>query len=348
MSLERPDLSQTNPAVIAYIEALEAELVVLRESDGSRRAAESTLVVSEPPTSLNLITVSRAGLAKRTPRHLYGRQRRGGMGIFDLETTDADPPAALVIADEAADLLLVTSRARAFRLPVKKVPETEVRGRGQAPAQHLPLEAGETVALVLPHQRGGYLNVVTDKAQVRRLRHHFFGDNMTPGNLIYDTRALGQPVAACWSNGSGDLFIATRQGKAIRFAESNIPAKGCLGIRLSDDDAVVSLAGVNNDSGIFLLTADGKGTIRLMSGFNANKAPGAGGKVAIKADNVVGAVSVTAGDDVFVISKLSKIIRFQAKEVPPKEGVVQGVNCMSLRADETVALVAGQMTVSER
>ena len=173
MNLERPDLSQTDPAVVAYIEALEAELSQQRESGGSRRATESSLDVTEPPTTLNVITISQSKLAKRTPRHLYGRQRRGGMGIFDLGTSTDDPPAALVIADESADLLVVTSRARAFRLPVKVVPEAAVRGRGQALADHLPLESDERVALVLPHQRGGYLNVVTDRAQVRRLRHHF-------------------------------------------------------------------------------------------------------------------------------------------------------------------------------
>ncbi len=343
MTPDRPDLSHIDPAVVAYIEALEAELAGLRAGGSGRAAAESTLEATEPPTSLNLVTVSRAGLAKRTPRHHYSRQRRGGMGIFDMETRDDDPPAALVIADEADDLLVVTSLARAFRLPLRKLPETPIRGRGGPLADHLPLDPGESVALVLPHRRAGYLNVLTDRAQVRRLRHHFFGDNMTPGNLIYDTRALGRPLAACWSDGSADLFVATRQGKAIRFAESLIPAKGCLTIRLSDDDAVVGLAGVSDDSGIFLLTADGKGTIRLMSGFSANKAPGAGGKVAIKADDVVGVMPVAATDDIFIISRLSKLIRFQAEEVPPKEGVVQGVNCMALRADETVALVAAQI-----
>ena len=83
---------------------------------------------------------------------------------------------------------------------------------------------------------------------------------------------------------------------------------------------------------------DGKGTIRLMRGLRANKAPGAGGKAAIKADAVRGAVTVREGDDLFLISRLSKIIRFAADEVPAKEGVVQGVNCMSLRADEVVAV----------
>jgi DNA gyrase subunit A len=83
-----------------------------------------------------------------------------------------------------------------------------------------------------------------------------------------------------------------------------------------------------------------------MSGFRANKSPGAGGKIAIKTDHLVGAATITDADDVFVVSRLSKVIRFPATEVPPKEGVVQGVNCMSLRADETVALAVTANSVS--
>lgn len=100
---------------------------------------------------------------------------------------------------------------------------------------------------------------------------------------------------------------------------------------------------VLEESSVFLLSADGKGSLRQMAGFAANKAPGAGGKVALKTDHLVGAVTTADGDDLFVISKLGKIIRFQAVEVPAKEGVVQGVNCMALRADETTALAVGRM-----
>ena len=134
------------------------------------------------------------------------------------------------------------------------------------------------------------------------------------------------------------MFIATRQGKAIRFAESAVPFKGCLGIRLGDDDEIAGIAAVKESGGVFLLTADGQGTIRLMSGFSANKAPGAGGKVAIKSSSVVGIATVDETDDIFAISRLSKIIRFQAAEVPPKEGVVQGVNCMAVRNDQVTAV----------
>lgn len=109
-------------------------------------------------------------------------------------------------------------------------------------------------------------------------------------------------------------------------------------MRVDPHDVIVGVAATPADGAVFLLGADGKGTIRLLSGFTANKSPGAGGKTIMKCDALVGMVAVESSQDLFAISRLSKIIRFQAAEVPPKEGVVQGVNCMSLRADECIAL----------
>ena len=124
------------------------------------------------------------------------------------------------------------------------------------------------------------------------------------------------------------------------------PQSGCLGIRLAKGDVVSAVAPANDESGVFLMSSDGKGTIRLMQGFAANKSPGGGGKVALKTDHLVSAAPVDASanaTDLFVISRNSKIIRFQADEVPPKTGVVQGVNCISLRADEVTAVVAAKL-----
>jgi DNA gyrase subunit A len=345
MNIERPDLSQVDPQVRAYVEALEAELERLHgeEVAGERAVAAAPLEPSEPPTPLNVITVSAGGLAKRTPRHLYYRQRRGGMGIFDLETPESDPPAFLTIADESQSLLLITNHARAFRVPVNNLPESPVRSRGQLLTERLPFRPDERLAIVLPGQPTGYVALVTERGHVRRLRYHYLGDNLRPGTLLFEVQELGAPAAACWTPGEADLFIATAQGKAIRFAEQRVPHSGCLGIRLDRDDTVVAVASVQEGSSVFLLGNDGKGALRLMAGFAANKAPGAGGKVALKTDKLVGAVTAANNDDLFIISRLGKIIRFQAGEVPAKEGVVQGVNCMALRADETVALTVGQM-----
>ncbi len=134
-------------------------------------------------------------------------------------------------------------------------------------------------------------------------------------------------------------MIATREGKAIRFSEKAIAPQGSVGIRLSDQDQAAAVVSVSSNSGVLFLGSDGKGTIRNMQGFAPNKAPGSGGKIALITDQLVGAIAIEKDDQIFIISKLSKIIRFRSEEVPPKDGVVQGVVCMSLRADEPVALI---------
>jgi DNA gyrase subunit A len=128
--MERPDLTDLDPEILAYIDYLEGQIESLqRETADSPSRPAPPLEPQEPPTTQNVISISRSGLAKRTPRHFYGRQRRGGMGIFDLESPEDDPPAFLVLADEAQHLLLITNHGRMFRLPVSKIPETPIRGR---------------------------------------------------------------------------------------------------------------------------------------------------------------------------------------------------------------------------
>jgi DNA gyrase subunit A len=257
------------------------------------------------------------------------------MGVFGLETPENDPPAFLTIADESQHLILVTNQARAFRLPVSALPESPVHSRGQSLEERLRLNPDERLALILPDQGGTYFALLSQRGHIHWMAGHLLGEKLLPGTALYEVEKLGPPAAACWTPGDGDLFIATRQGRAIRFATRQVPMRGCLGIRLDRDDVAVAVTAVRPDSGVFLLSADGRGTIRLMSGFRANKSPGSGGKVAIKTDHLVSAAAVSDTDDLFLASRLGKIIRFQATEIPPKEGVVQGVNCMALRADET-------------
>lgn len=353
MDLERPDLSDVDDAVVEYIEALEAELLRLQATAGrpagtaKREArpaeAEAEPDFTEPPTTLNVITITRNGLAKRTPRHWYGRQRRAGMGVFGLDTNEDDPPAHLLVADESAALLLFTNLGRAFRVPVREIAETAVAGRGQSLLDLLPfrLQTGERIACAVPGEGGAFLALLSERGWVRRIRSAYLGERMIPGMSFHDVKEGGFVAAACWTPGNADLFLATVQGNGVRFSEQQVPNTGVRGMRVEPTDKAVAIAAVKADSGVFLLTADGKGTIRQMSGFAANKAPGAGGKVAMKTETLVGAATVQEQDDIFIISRLGKVIRFQAAEVPAKEGVVQGVHCMNLRADETAALANG-------
>ena len=346
MNFERPDLSQVDPEILSYIEFLEAELTRFQNTSRShkRTVPEEPAEPSEPPTTICLVTMSKSGSVKRTYRHLYTRQRRGGMGIFDLDTSEEDPPVNLAFVDENADLLLITDSGRGYRLPVSSIPAAQVRERGKVLSNLLNLQSDECVQVMLPAKEEGYIAILSERGYVRLLRHNYLGTKMRPGTPLFDVGRFGAVAVGNWTTGEDDLFIATNNGKAIRFREKMVHANGSLGIRLDRGDDVVAITGVTEDSGVLLIDAEGKGTIRLMSGFAANKAPGSGGKIAMKTNCLVGAAAIKDSDEVFVISRLSKIIRFQAIEIPTKTGVVQGVICISLRSDEVTTFTVSNST----
>lgn len=337
MSIERPDLTGIDPKIIEYIEYLEAQVDKKRSSRIVEEEPELPLVPSEPPTTVQIITMTSGGIAKRTPRHLYLRQRRAGMGIFDLDTGEKQPPAILLAAEAGQNLLLFTNRGRAFRLPMEQIPEDAIRARGQMVTGRLGLDETEEITAVLPDRARGSVAMLSERGMIRVLRHHVFGEYMKQGTVVFDTRTFGPLVSCCWTPGDGDLFIASQQGHAIRFSEKLVPVQGGPGIRLETGDRGAAVTAVYPDSLVFLLSADGRGILRTMEGFNPNKSAGGSGKIALTTSALAGAFTTGIDDDIFIISRLSKIIRFMAAEVPVKEGVVQGVNCISMRADQVAA-----------
>ncbi|MCP4360865.1 MAG: hypothetical protein GY796_22890 [Chloroflexi bacterium] len=347
MNKERPDISGVSPEIQHYIIALETEIERLQEAAlqtavSTRSTGRTTTEPAEPPTTLNVISVSRRGFAKRTPRHFYGRQRRGGIGVFDLDVAEPDYPAHLTIADETDTLLLISNLGRAFRVPVSNLSEASLRALGEWLLAGLLIRENEQIVTVLPAAVSRFLIMVSQRGWVQRIRASFVGTSLIPGMTFHDVKQGGHVTAACWTPGDGELFLATKQGRAIRFLESQVPDRGCLGLRVELGDEVAAVTAVTEESGVFLLSQNGKGTVRLMSGFRRNKAPGAGGKVALKTDRLAAAAAVQSGDDIFIIAKSGKIIRFQVDEIPTKEGVVQGVNCMALRNDMVTAVTQSQ------
>lgn len=347
--MQRPDLSKIDPEVLAYIEFLEkkASLRTVKSTMGETRQDDADLaperasqaLPAEQETAVNMIIATREGLAKRTNRHLFTRQHRGGMGVFAIDIDASDFPAVLVDATENQSLLVFTSRARVFRLPVNAITSTAVFAKGSLVTERFGLEPDESLVAVLPEQAKGYVALASAGGRVRCLRHHLFGEHMKPGTEVYKYGEFGTLASACWTPGDAELFLLTQKGMGIRFNEKALSPQGDQGIRLAADDRVVSVTSVYPESAVFMLGVDGRGTIRLMSGFAANKSVGGSGKIAFRSSKAVGAVTTEVNDDIFIISKLGKIIRFPADEVSSTDGVVQGVNCISLRGDEPVSLL---------
>lgn len=343
--MQRPDLSTVNPTILSYIEYLEKKAGI-RQQAGSKdedltlspeRTAEP--LPAERENNYNILTISKDGFAKRTFRHLYTRQHRGGMGMFGLDTSGDDEPALIAGAEENQSLLFFTSKARVYRQPLPLITQDGVNARGGSIIERFALDQDESLIAILPEQAKGYVALVTASGRVRSLRHHLFGEHMRPGTAMFNFNEFGPLASVCWTPGDADLFLITQFGMGIRFGEKSLSPQGDQGIRLSADDRVVAITPVYADSSVFMVSADGRGSLRQMSGFAANKSSGGSGKIAIKSSKVVSATVVEPNDDLFLISRLGKIIRFPADEVPPTEGVVQGVNCMGLRGDKVVALM---------
>jgi DNA gyrase subunit A len=339
--MERPDLSQVDPLVRAYIEYLEKRLKIGYSQKEESVAIEipDTPIPPESPTTINIVTISKEGYAKRTYRHLYPRQHRGGMGIFDIDMAGDDFPVVLANAEEGQNILLFTNKARVYRQNLSKITEASLHSRGQLLFDRSPMDVDEYITVVLPEQASGYIAMLTAQGRVRCLRHHLFGEHMRPGTQVFKYEEFGALVSACWTPGDSELFITSKNGQAIRFGEKLVSPQGDWGIRLGDQDTAVSIASVGPEDGVFLLTSNGRGTIRLMSGFAPNKSPGGSGKIAMKTEHLIGAVKIVEEDEIFIISRFGKIIRFRVDEVPASEGAVQGVNCMGLRGDEVVTLL---------
>lgn len=354
-------IEQASPALKRYLRTLEQEnarlrqeLLELRQAATRRQRAEvlresrseapaAQLATTRYPDDVMVLTITARGLAKRSPLNDYATQRRGGIGVYDIQSTRDDLVAHLVLARESAGLLVLSSRGRAFRLPVDSLPLTEVRGRGASIPDRLMFSDDETVAAVLAlddeQDSRNTLLIATRSGWLRSLHRNYVGVRLQSGTLLSDPKRGGPPAVMTLSDGAGEVLTVLRSGLGYRFSERLISREGVRGIQVHPDDAVVGLVSVKSDEDeVLLVTADGQGTRRQMAGFAANKSPGGQGKVIMKTDALAGAVRAGDGDEVLCISGFAKVIRFAAGEVPAKSGNVQGVNVLDTRGDSLAAL----------
>jgi len=354
-------VAKASPALQLYIRTLEQEnarlnqeIVELRQSMGRRQRAatardQRTQTAPSPvPTTLHpedmmVITLTAQGQCKRTPLNSYSTQRRGGVGVLDIQTSRDDLVAHLLVARISVGLLVLTNLGRAFRFPVDTLPQTEVRGRGTSLPDRLALPAGESLQAIIALDDDDIdhpnLLIATHNGWVHSLRRNYVGPRLQPGTQLFDPkRGGGSPAALALARSQDDVLVALRSGIGIRFPQSLVRRGGVHGIKIKPADAVASITGVSADGAALLVTADGKGIRRLMAGFRANKSAGGQGKFLMNTDALVGAKAVGDNDEVLCISSYSKIIRFAAAEIPTKTSTVQGNAVMDCRDNRLAAL----------
>jgi DNA gyrase subunit A len=194
------------------------------------------------------VTVSHQGYLKRTPISTYRQQRRGGTGRMGMKTREEDFVAQLIVDSTHSYLLCFTNTGRVYWLKIYEIPDVGAAGKGKSMQSLLDLQSGESVRAILPvrdlEEEGKYIFFATQKGTVKKTPLKDFSNVMSRGIIAIGIDSDDELVAARISNGGQVAVLATREGQAIRFRESEVrpmgrPAYGVRGIDLSMKDYVI-------------------------------------------------------------------------------------------------------------
>jgi len=181
------------------------------------------------------VTVSHQGYLKRTPISIYRQQRRGGTGRTGMKTREEDFVSQLIIDSTHAYLLCFTNTGRVYWLKVYEIPDVGAAGKGKSIASLLSLQPGENVRTILPvrdlEEEGKYIFFATRNGVVKKTPLRDFSNVMARGIIAINLDKDDDLVTAGVTNGKQTIFIATREGMAIRFQEEYDPERSGIGLR---------------------------------------------------------------------------------------------------------------------
>ena len=337
---------------------LRQELVEIRDKFGDERKT----VIQDIEDEIDIedlieeetcaFTLSNHGYIKRMPVDTYRTQSRGGRGVNAQNLKEEDYVKSLNIASTHDYILFFTDSGRVHLRKGYQIPEAGRTARGTAIVNVLPLDAGETVtAMVVTREfhEDEYLLMATRKGVVKRLPFIALKTNRKGGIRALTLEEDDHLVNVLRTNGSDNIILATAQGMAICFNETDVrcmgrDAAGVRGISLNDGDFVVGAEKVEEGKTLLTVTENGYGKRTelpeyLRTGPDGEKIPQTrGGKglknynITPKTGNVAGCRVVGDQDDVMLIENGGVIIRVPASSINVYKRDVQGVIVM--RIDE--------------
>src|SRR6202008_4689835 len=195
------------------------------------------------------ITVSNTGYIKRTAITNYRNQRRGGKGRIGMRTREEDFVSHLFVASTHAYIMIFSDRGRAYWLKVHEIPDVGPDGRGKAIANLVSMEEGERIAALLAvkeFEADKFIVMGTRLGVVKKTSLSAFSNPRAGGIIAMGVEEGDSVIAVQVTDGSGEVFISTRYGVAIRFHESDVrpmgrAAYGVKGISLRGNDYVVAM-----------------------------------------------------------------------------------------------------------
>jgi len=318
---------------------------------GAKLLSPEDLVADED----SVLVLTSGGYIKRTNPAEYRRQKRGGVGVVDLDTKEEDFVTQFLTASAHSDLLFFSDRGKVYQLKMYDLPEGKRATKGKSIMNFLSIEQEEKITSILAMpkevkaQEGLSLVMITKDGTVKKTSAAAFKEVRRSG-LIGITLEKGDAlISAEFVRKGDDIMLTTAKGQSIRFKEADVremgrQAAGVRGMKLSSGDVIVGTGIVPKDAKsaeLLVVSSTGYGKKTKLSEYKTQGRGGSGIKtmsITAKTKQLVGAaVIVEDGGELVAMSKKSQTIRTGLSEIPTLSRATQGVRVMKMREGDSLA-----------
>lgn len=294
-----------------------------------------------------VVTFTNNGYIKRMPVDEYKIQRRGGRGVSGMKQREEDYVEEMFICSTHDNILFISNKGIMYKLKCYEIPDGTKASRGFNLINLLPLTEGEKVAAMIKaddFDEGKYVVMVTKNGKIKRTNLSMY-KNVRKHGLIAIGLDDGDEIAGVsMTDGNSQLFVATKNGMAIRLEENKIramsrSAHGVRAIKLRSGDEVVSMAKVREGASLLTVTEKGYGKRTDLENYRIQNRGGYGltnYKVDAERGNVCGIKIVDEEDDIILISSEGVIIRILASDIRIMGRYAKGVRVMRVGEDAKV------------
>jgi len=305
------------------------------------------------PRHTCVITMSNAGYIKRLTADTYSAQRRGGKGVIGMATKDEDFVEHVITADSHSYVMMFTNRGKVQVIRAFAIPESSRTAKGSNIVNLLEIEEGEKVTafITIPNfdeVENQNLMFVTRQGVVKRTALEEFSIRRKGGKRALTLDEGDELVYVRHTTGADEIIIATRMGRAVRFAEDEArvmgrAARGVRGIRLGDGDTVVGVVLVNAEQNLLTITENGFGKRSTFDEYTAHSRGTKGVRchnITDKTGQLAGILAVTDDEDLMMITSAGTIIRTPIADIPTYGRSTGGVIVMRTDSDTKIVNIA--------
>ena len=300
---------------------------------------------------MSVITMTSMNYIKRIPLDTYKSQNRGGKGIIGMQTRDEDSVTSLFLSSNHTSLLYFTNTGRVYRTKTWQIPEAGRNAKGTPLINVIDLEEGEKITEIVPvkdaNENTGFI-MVTKQGIIKKINAESFKNIRRVGIRAINLREDDELIAVRKLEGNKDIFVATKDGMAIRFSQSDLrnlgrTASGVRAINLHEGDFVIGSEVIEDGLKLLIVSEKGYGKCTDTSDFRVQSRGGKGlkaYKVTEKTGCAVGIAMVNDNEELMLLTSEGIIIRIRVSDISTVGRIAQGVKLVNVGDDVKVKSIA--------